>query len=144
MLFFLVPFAALWGGGSVGMIYLRPLLQGKGIPVQEALFGLPFLIGTLVLLGVIAFLIAGRWVIRCEDREGSVFLGVGTWGWTRRFPLEKGGTVTLEYRGASVNNRPVPAVVVRCGGKEVAFGAFLKDDAKRWLAARLAAYLRAI
>jgi hypothetical protein len=137
VLFFLIPFTALWSGGSVGMIYLKPLLQGTPFNVGEALFGIPFLIGTVILLTVISYLFFGRWVIRITGNEGSVFNGVGSLGWTRRIPIDRSSTVTLAACGASVNNQPVPCIRIDTGEKSLSFGAFIKDDSKRFIAARI-------
>ena len=143
ILFFLIPFTALWSGGSVGMIYLRPLLQGKPFEVGEALFGIPFLIGTVVLLTFITYLFFGRWVIRVTGNEGSVFNGVGSLGWTRRFTIDRSSTVTLAACGASANNQPVPCIRVDTGAASLSFGAFIKEDSKLFIAARLQHYARA-
>jgi hypothetical protein len=136
-LWFLVPFFALWGGGSLGGIYVLPLMQGKTIAAHQALFGLPFLFGSLILLSIIVFLAAGRRDLRLTGRDLTIFVGVGGLGWTRRARLASDTTVSLEQRGAQVNNRPVPAIVIRTEGQEVAFGAFMHDESKTWLAGRL-------
>ena len=139
---FLIPFTALWSGGSVGMIYVRPLLQGKPFEVGEALFGIPFLIGTVVLLTVVTYLFFGRWVIRVTGNEGTVFNGVGSLGWTRRFTIDRSSTVTLAACGASVNDQPVPCIRIHTGDEKLSFGAFIKEDSKLYIAARLQHYAK--
>ena len=55
-LLFLIPFTCIWGGGSLGGIYGSQIKKGTfewGI----SLFGLPFLIGTIVLVSVCVFLV---------------------------------------------------------------------------------------
>jgi hypothetical protein len=141
ILFFLIPFTCLWSGGSVGMIYIAPLVTGKGIDIGQALFGIPFLIGSVVLISVIAFLLFGRWEIRLRREAGSAFVGVGRLGWTRRFTLARTTTVGLAQCGASVNNRPVPCIRIETDGSHVSFGAFIHEDSKRYLAARIRAHI---
>ncbi len=137
MLFFLIPFTALWSGLSVGMIYLWPLLQGKALHVGEALFGLPFLAGTCILLGFIAYVLLGRWEIRLRAGDGTVFTGIGPFGWTRRFTLDRSSVISLADCGAKVDEVAVPCIRIVTGTQTLAFGAFLKDESKRYLAARL-------
>jgi hypothetical protein len=138
LLFFLIPFTALWGGGSVGMMYILPLLKGQ--PLKDPWFGLPFLFGTLVLCTIIAFLLFGRWVVRVQDGKGSVFTGIGFLGWTRHFELQRGSVISLADCGAKVNDRTVPCIRVETSGTVCSFGAFIHDDSKRWIAARLRHY----
>ncbi len=142
VLFFLIPFTALWSGGSVGMIYLRPLLQGTPFNVAEALFGIPFLIGTVILLTVITYLFFSRWVIRITGNEGIVFIGIGSIGWTRRIPIDRSSTITLAACGASVNDQSVPCIRIDTAEKTLSFGAFIKDDSKRFIAARILKYAK--
>lgn len=134
VLFFLVPFTLLWSGGSLGGIFIAPLMQVK--PVENALFGIPFLIGTVVLLGVIAFLLAGGWRIRVSGNEGTAFCGIA-FGWTRRFILDRTSQITLANCGASVNDKPVPCIRIDTGSTSCAFGAFIHEDSKHYIAARL-------
>ena len=135
ILFFLIPFTLLWSGGSIGGIFIAPLMQGK--PLENALFGIPFLIGTVVLLGVIAFLLAGGWRIHVSGNEGTAFCGVGSLGWTRRFTLDRTSQVTLANCGASVNDKPVPCIRIDTGSTSCSFGAFIHQDSKHYIAARL-------
>src|SRR5687768_14619353 len=60
MLLFFIPFTAFWGGMSIGMIYVAPLVQGKPIETRNALFGLPFLFGTIGLLAAMAYMLFGK------------------------------------------------------------------------------------
>jgi hypothetical protein len=136
-LLFLIPFTALWGGLSVGMIYVKPFLTGKTPPVSELLFGLPFLFGTVVLLSIITYMLFGRWEIRVTGDEGTAFTGVGPWGFTRRFRLDRTSRITLAECGTKVNDRPVPCIRIETENSTCSFGAFIHEDSKRWLTARL-------
>lgn len=136
MLFFLIPFTAIWSGGSVGGIYGSQLYKGE-FDVSQSLFGLPFLAGTIVLLGVVTFLLLGKWVVTLRDGEGSVFVGMGGLGRTRRFTYGRDTQVSLRMTSVKVNDVPQKGICVRNGDKDVIFGTLLKDEAKQFIAAAI-------
>jgi DNA-directed RNA polymerase subunit RPC12/RpoP len=76
-LLFLIPFTAFWSGMSMWGIYGRQISKGH-FDLNESLSGLPFLIGTIVLLGIIIFLLFGKWTITLWNGKGSVVAGVGS------------------------------------------------------------------
>lgn len=137
ILFFLIPFTALWSGGSMWGIYGTQLVFGKW-DLAKLLFGLPFLFGTVILLGVIAVVSFGKWVIRLNRGAGSVFIGLGCIGWTRRFNYNRGSVVSLRMTNVRVNEVPQQGIAVRTDDEDFVFGTTLKDDAKRYLAALIA------
>jgi hypothetical protein len=136
VLFFLIPFTALWSGGSMWGIYIQPLIKGTLKPGM-ALFGLPFLLGTLVLLGVITFLAAGRWVVTLHRGTGSVFVGMGTLGWTRTFTYDRQTLVSLRMTDVEVNHHHQTGIWIKTGETELTFGALLKEDAKQFIASAI-------
>ena len=64
-LLFLVPFTVAWSGFSMSAIYGTQIRKGV-FDLQQSLFGLPFLLGTVVLLALIAFCAFGRWEVRLQ------------------------------------------------------------------------------
>jgi hypothetical protein len=92
-------------------------------------------LGTIVLLSVIAFLFFGKWVITLFQGEGTVFVGVGRWGWTRRFSYNQNSLVSLQMSNMRTNDVPQKAILVRTDGTDFLFGAMLKQDAKQFIAA---------
>lgn len=136
VLFFLIPFTAIWSGGSMSAIIGTQIKKGT-FSVEESLFALPFAIGTVVLLSVIAYLMFGKWVVSLSRGQGSVFVGVGPLGSTRRFSYDKTTLVSMCMTNMSVNNRPQKGILVRTNEKDFVFGAFIKDDAKRFIAAAI-------
>jgi len=141
VLLFLIPFTALWSGGSMTGIYIVPLLKGR-LDVSNMLFGLPFLFGTVILLSVIAYMLFGRWRVSMRDGHGEVFAGIGSLGWTRRFDYSADTIVSLKKSKVSVNEVPQDGICVRTGSEELVFGALFKDDAKRFIAAAIAKELQ--
>ena len=61
-------------------------------------------------------------------------------GWTSTLPAGEAVKVSLAYRGASRNKKPVDSVVVASQGKEIHFGAFLEPDVKEHLAGLIRHY----
>ena len=84
MVFFLIPFTAVWGGLSMYGIYVRQFLDHT-FRLGESLFGLPFLIGTLVLLATCLYGLFGRQVLTLARGKGRYWRGVGPVGWGRDF-----------------------------------------------------------
>lgn len=137
ILLFLVPFTAFWSGISMTGIYIVPLATGR-FEWQLGLFGLPFLIGTLVLLGVILNVLLGRMTVTLT--KGKVAVGAHLLGWRRIRELEcgKDTAVTIGKSGFRVNNVPQPEIALRSGGQELKFGAMgLSGDALTYVAAVL-------
>ena len=87
MAIFLVPFTCAWGGGSLSMLYGRQISSGQ-FSLHDTLFGLPFLIGTVVLVSMSLFMIFGKRVLTIERGQGRYFFGVGPIGFSRRFKYD--------------------------------------------------------
>ena len=134
ILLFLVPFTLFWSGGSIGGIYGTQIAKGH-FEMGQSLFGVPFLVGTVILLGVIIFLAFGKWIITLDRGMGTVYLGVGPFGYTRRFNYNSDTTVALAPSSTTQNGRPLLAICVRTDETNFLFGAMIKDDAKRYIAA---------
>jgi hypothetical protein len=84
MALFLVPFTLVWAGGSLSGIYGTQLANGE-FDLQQSLFGLPFLIGSVVLISFTLMSVFGRTNVSCENGKALVFIGIGSIGWYRRF-----------------------------------------------------------
>jgi hypothetical protein len=136
VLLFLIPFAAFWSGGSMWGIYGTQFMKGK-FDLGQSLFGLPFLIGSIVLVGIIVYLLVGKWQIALGDGAGSVFVGVGTLGWTRYFTYNRNSLVTMRMTSVEVNHMPQKGISIRTDEKDFVFGAMLKEDAKQFIAATI-------
>ena len=81
---FLVPFTIVWAGGSMGGIYGSQIVRGEFNPALS-LFGVPFLLGSMLLISVCLMSVCGKVVVTVNGDDGRVFQGVGPLGWTRRF-----------------------------------------------------------
>lgn len=90
---FLVPFTFVWAGGSLSGIYGTQLANGEFDP-GKSLFGLPFLIGSIVLISITLMSLFGRTYVSNENGKALVFIGIGSIGWYRRFDWKNIDRVT--------------------------------------------------
>jgi hypothetical protein len=133
---FLIPFTALWSGVSLGGIYVSQLSRGT-FDLGLSLTGLPFLLGTLVLLGVIAYMLFGRWRVHIDRGTAQIFNGIGPIGRRREVALVPGTKVHMLPSKLRVNGRQRTDICITTDGRSVRFGASLPDDARQFLAALL-------
>ena len=100
--FFLVPFMCVWSGGSLGGIYGSRIARGQ-FNLEASLFGIPFVLGTLLFGSIAVMSLCGKAVVRVRGDEGVVFVGVGAIGWRRRF---RWGEVTRVMEGVPQSKYP--------------------------------------
>lgn len=131
---FLIPFTACWSGFSMWGIYINPLMKGE-LDTGNMLFGIPFLLGTIVLLFSIIVCLFSKWVIVLDRGEGMVFVGVGPIGWRRQFHYDRNSFVTLKMTSLKVNDVPQEGILIKNDDQDFVFGSTMKDQAKRYIAA---------
>lgn len=71
---FLVPFTLVWAGGSLGGIYGTQIAKGE-FNWMMSLFGLPFLVGSVFLIGLTVMSVAGRTVVELAGGKFSIRTG---------------------------------------------------------------------
>ena len=130
---FFVPFTCVWAGTSVGGIYGRQILRGT-FSATDSFFGLPFLIGSIILAGLSLLSVCG--VVRVTRRgpELEIFTGVGPVGWRRRCIWREIGKVQAEVVSA---NRSMgwrqDRVIVLEGTTRVVFGSLLTEERRYFI-----------
>ncbi len=72
--FFLVPFTLFWAGGSLGGLYGTQIAKGE-FNLMMSLFGLPFLAGSVLLIGLTVMTVAGRCVVELAGGKFSIRTG---------------------------------------------------------------------
>jgi len=82
--FFIIPFMCVWSGVSLGGIYGTQIIHGK-FNLFQSLFGIPFLLGTLLIGSFALMTVCGKVVVSRDGDEGTIFSGIGPIGWKRRF-----------------------------------------------------------
>jgi hypothetical protein len=139
LVYFLLPLTAFWFGSTMFYTYGAQIISGR-FDLGQSLMGLLFVAVTLILLAVIVFCLFGRWVITLDRGDGTVFVGVGSLGWTRRFSYGRGTIVSIWsptlfglpiYHGG----KPATQVLVQTDGGDFAFGWALPMDMKEFVAA---------
>lgn len=133
---FLIPFAAVWSGFSLWGIYGSQFAKGK-FDLAASLAGLPFVLGTVVLLAVITNLLFGRWRLLIDRGAARIFNGVGPFGRHREVTLAPDTKIRLVPSNLRVNGRQRTQIEVSRENRVVKFGASLPDDVRRFFAAVL-------
>ena len=82
--FFLVPFMCVWSGFSLGGIYGTQFANGQ-FNLLMSLFGIPFVLGTVVLGAGALMAVCGKVVVQVSESEGVVFTGIGMLGRRKSF-----------------------------------------------------------
>ena len=141
LVLFLIPFTCLWGGGSMTGIYIVPLVKGKVEPFMM-LFGLPFLLGTIVLAYVNAFCLFGSTIIVVGRSESYVSTGVGPLRWKRTFDLGSVRTVSLKDTQMRNNRQTMKVIELNLeDNSKVEFGSYMDDTARKFIAQVIASLI---
>ncbi len=98
MALFFVPFTLVWAGGSLSGIYGTQIISGK-FSLEQSLFGLPFLFGSIVLITLCLMSVFGRTLVSVENGKALTFIGIGAIGWYRRFDWKSIDRVTENTSG---------------------------------------------
>lgn len=143
--FFLVPFATVWVGGSLGALYGLQFAEGE-FDLLRSIFGIPFVVASCWIGSWAVMLTCGRVEARRDGDRGEIFTGAVRIGWTRRFFWSALGGVgeqeTTTNRGATTK---VIALELGTDGPfrtYIKFGSFLSEERRRWLQAVIAAESR--
>lgn len=131
MAFFLVPFMLVWSGGSIGGIYGSQILKGE-FDLFMSLFGIPFLIGSVIFWSVALMAIWGKVELTLDRNGGKVFTGIGIVGRTKKFSWNeidgvKEGASSLKYRGSQGR-----AICLE-GKRRISFGTGVKESRRYYL-----------
>lgn len=137
--FFLVPFMLVWSGGSLGGIYGSQIVSGE-YSLMMSLFGLPFLIGTIILGSVTVMAIAGKVELRFDKESGTIFTGVGNIGITKTFywkDIDEIRETTSMIKSSNSNNQNISLI----GQGKTSFGTGLNDERRYFILNVLQNYL---
>lgn len=129
--FFLVPFMCVWSGFSLGGIYGSQIASGQFNPLIS-LFGIPFILGSLLFGSIAVMTVCGKVVIAADRNDGSIFVGVGPIGWTRRFSWDSIRAVEETFCGvrhAGGNGWMISLI----GPPRIKFGGMLNDVRREYV-----------
>lgn len=121
--FFFVPFTLVWAGGSMAGLYGSQLAQGK-FNLMQSLFGIPFLIGSIVLVSLTLMAVCGRIDVCLRGDVLESFAGVAGIGWRRRMKWDDIERISTEEWSTSNgrSNLAVCAVMKSGERKKIAMG----------------------
>lgn len=134
----LIPFMCVWSGFSLTMIYGSQIRKGT-FNLGESVFGIPFVLGTILFGAHAAMRACGRVTVAWKDGECTVFSGVGSLGWTRKFRwssvqniVEDDATYLGPSRGARYR---VIRIDVLNGARlrSIKFGALLSGERRQFI-----------
>ncbi len=133
----LIPFVFFWSGLSMWGLYIQPLMQDP-IDWGRMLFGIPFLLGTIMLIAMILFGLFGKVVITLENGQGTVFVGIGPLGRTRTFSYSRDSFIMLKDSNFRRDDVPIQGICIRNGQEEFCFGTLIDLKSQVYLAALIA------
>ena len=139
--FFMVPFMCVWSGMALGGIYGSQLKSGKFNPVIS-LFGIPFLVASIVVWTMTAMNVFGRVELKIRGDEGELFTGIGSIGWTRRFVLSDFNKISESVGSQSVRGGSTSKIVLE-GARRLTFGSMLNQERRFFVIESLRPLLRA-
>ncbi len=129
--FFLVPFMCVWSGFSLGGIYGTQIAKGE-FDLQSSLFGIPFVLGTLLFGSIALMSVFGRVEVIVTDSAGRVFTGIGPLGWTRRFDWSAVTVIEEDGMGPRYAGSNGHAIAI-AGKTRLKFGGMLTDARRYYL-----------
>jgi hypothetical protein len=133
--FFLVPFALIWSGGSLGGIYGSQIVSGE-FNILFSLFGIPFLLGSIMIWTIASMAIWGKVEITITENGGTVFTGLGKLGLRKHFTWQEISKITekptvMNYPGKRGN------AIQLSGSKSISFGTGLSESRKYYVMSAL-------
>lgn len=142
--FFLVPFTLVWAGGSLGGIYGMQIKKGE-FNLMMSLFGLPFLAGSIFLIGLTAMAVAGRCIV--EVVAGQLRIRTGAFGLyrTRTAPWSEITSCRLVESSRRGRNSYATSYQVELAvenGKPLVIGMGAERSTMLWLSRYLAGRIR--
>jgi len=129
--FFLIPFMVIWSGGSLGGIYGTQLAQGKFDPLMS-LFGIPFLIGSIIFWSLALMSIWGKVELTLDKQGGRVFTGLGSIGLRKRFTWDEVSTVKEKQSNINYPGNQGGSIVLE-GKRRISFGMGVKESRRYYI-----------
>lgn len=134
----LVPFICVWSGGTLSGIYGSQIVKWE-FDLFLSVFGIPFLMGTVLLAIVTLMAICGK-VEVFIGKVSTVFVGIGSWGWKRNFDWVTVETIRETGAGMGYPGSHQGAIVIE-GKEHLKFGTGLNDQ-RRCFVLNVLKYLR--
>ena len=122
-------------------IYGRQITSGN-FRLTESLFGLPFLIGTIVLVSLCAMTVAGETTVTRQSDRLSIFTGIGGLGWRRNYLWSDFRVVREDSSGNRYGWNRQGQVVALEGKRRATFGGMWTQERRYFVLNALRAMLK--
>lgn len=129
--FFLVPFMLVWSGMSLGGIYGPQIISGE-FDLTKSLFGIPFLIGSLIFWCVTLMAIFGKIELTFDKQGGKIFTGIGKTGLTKHFIWKDVSKIEEKISNIRYPGNQGGLIVFE-GKKRLSFGLGLNEERKYYI-----------
>jgi hypothetical protein len=129
--FFLVPFMVVWSGGSIGGIYGTQLVNGEFDPFIS-LFGIPFLIGSIIFWSLALMTIWGKVELTLDKKGGKAFTGLGSVGLTKKFTWDEISTIREKQDNFNYPGSQGGSILLE-GKRRISFGMGVKENRRYYL-----------
>jgi hypothetical protein len=125
--FFIIPFMLVWSGGSLGSLYGSQLISGK-FDMASSLFGIPFLIGSIIFWSVGLMTVFGKTELKLTKQGGKVFTGIGVLGKSKKFTWDEISSIQEDH---TYGRKSTQTQLSLQGTRRLTFGVFL-NSARRY------------
>lgn len=129
--FFLVPFMCVWSGLSLGGIYGTQIASGK-FELSQSLFGIPFVIGTVIFGSIALMSICGKVTASVADDTLTLFTGIGPFGWRRRLSWSQVTEIRRTQSARRRNSADIHQITI-VGDRTYHFAAGIKRARQEFL-----------
>lgn len=129
--FFLVPFMIVWSGGSIGVIYGMQLVKGE-FNLMMSLFGIPFLIGSIIFWSLALMAIWGKVELTLDKQGGKAFTGLGNIGVTKKFTWDEVSTIREKQSNFNYASSQGGSILLE-GKRRISFGFGVKESRRYYL-----------
>jgi hypothetical protein len=128
-----VPFAVLWNS-MVWFGFYGQQIMHDNFSLVASLLGLPFVLLGLFPISGVLLSVCGHTVVKVEGNDGQIFLGVGRFGWTRKFDWSSVQQVS-EYYSLSSSNNSYNRVSISLAGEQtrIQFGSLIGDERRAYV-----------
>ena len=114
--FFIVPFTCVWSGLSMAGIYGTQIAR-RAFDLKLSLFGIPFLLGSIFLVGSCLFMLFGKRVLTLRRGKGVYFSGIGAIGRRTRFDYNRETRIETGWTRYQVNGNSLPRLELKTPGR---------------------------
>ena len=136
-LLFMIPFTLVWGGVSMYALYIQQFIDGE-FDIVATIFGLPFLAGTVILIGANIMMVVGVTEVTIKASECVIFVGAFGLGLRRRFdPASVRCVLETCTQPANPSKPPQRMIIIRTHEQDFTFNAARDPVQLRYLYAIL-------